>query len=368
MRVLSGIQPSGRLHLGNYLGAITQFTALQATHDCFFFIADWHALTSARGGRLATQVREMAADYLALGIDPNRATLFCQSEVPQHIELAWVLASVAPVALLERAHSYKDKVARGLPASVGLFTYPVLMAADILLYGACEVPAGPDQKQHIEIAGDLASKFNLAYCPDFDPNAGSGGILQAPRARMLAAKVVPGLDGQKMSKSYDNTLELFGEERAVRRKIMSMVTDSTPMEAPKPPNSPLLALLECLLPAAGAAEVRQLWLQGGTGYGAFKSRLAEAFMDSLGPARARRQAWLDRPDDVADILAAGAARARIAAAPVWDQVAAAVGCGRPLGHAGGATGAPDTATPGAPHGALEETQATQVPQSPNGRR
>src|SRR6266516_6908499 len=227
MRILSGIQPSGVLHIGNYFGMMRPAIALQAEGEAFYFIADYHALTTVRDPKtLRENSDRVALDFLACGLDPKRATLFRQSDVPQVTELAWILSTVAPMGLLERSHSYKDKLARGLSATAGLFSYPVLMAADILIYDSDAVPVGKDQKQHVEITRDLAVKLNEAY----------GNVFKLPEPRInTATQVVPGLDGQKMSKSYENNIDIFGDENETRKRVMSIVTDSTPVEAPKDP-------------------------------------------------------------------------------------------------------------------------------------
>ena len=233
MRILSGIQPSGALHIGNYFGMMQPAVALQAEGEALYFIADYHALTSLRDPEvLRENSRRVALDFLACGLDPGRATLFRHSDVPQVTELAWILSTVAPMGLLERAHSYKDKLARGLAANVGLFSYPVLMAADILIYDSDVVPVGKDQKQHIEITRDLAVKMNET----FGQCQSDGRIFKLPEARIKAAtETVPGIDGQKMSKSYGNNIDIFGDEKEMRKRVMSIVTDSTPVEAAKDP-------------------------------------------------------------------------------------------------------------------------------------
>src|SRR5690349_13711501 len=225
IRILSGIQPSGALHIGNYFGMMQPAVALQDQGEALYFIADYHALTSLRDPQaLRANSRHVALDFLACGLDPKRATLFRHSDVPQVTELAWILSTIAPMGLLERAHSYKDKIARGMSATVGLFSYPILMAADILIYDSDAVPVGKDQKQHIEITRDLAVKINETF----------GEVFKLPEPRIHAAtETVPGLDGQKMSKSYGNTIDIFGEEKETRKRIMSIVTDSTPVESPK---------------------------------------------------------------------------------------------------------------------------------------
>jgi tryptophanyl-tRNA synthetase len=338
MRILSGVQPSGKLHIGNYYGALRQFLTYQAEHEALYFIADLHALTSVRdGATLRGLVHDVALDFLALGLDPNRAVIFRQSDVPQHAELAWILATVSPMGLLERGHSYKDKTARGLAPDVGLFTYPILMAADILLYGADRVPVGQDQKQHLEMARDIATKFNMTYVPGYRPadptGTGSGvaGVLKLPEPLIMQdVAVIPGLDGQKMSKSYNNTIELFAPDKATRKKIMGIKTDSTPVEAPKPDGSPLLALLERLAPPDEFQEHRRSWQAGGVGYGTYKQRLYELFIETFGPARARRQELAQNPQAVARILRDGAEQARAKAAAVFNQVVEATGCGQKI--------------------------------------
>jgi tryptophanyl-tRNA synthetase len=227
MRILSGIQPSGALHIGNYFGMMRPAIALQAEGEALYFIADYHALTTVRDPEtLRANSQRVAVDFLACGLDPERATLFRHSDVPQVTELAWILSTVAPMGLLERAHSYKDKLARGVAPTVGLFNYPVLMAADILIYDSDVVPVGKDQKQHVEMTRDLAVKINETF----------GQVFKLPEPRInLQTQVVPGLDGQKMSKSYGNNIDIFGDEKETRKRVMSIVTDSTPVEAPKDP-------------------------------------------------------------------------------------------------------------------------------------
>lgn len=331
MRILSGIQSSGKLHLGNYFGAIRQFVTYQDTADeALYFIADLHALTTVRDGALLKQLsRDVALDYLALGLDPKKAVLFRQSDLPEHAMLAWVLGTVTPFALLERGHSFKDKVARGISPDAGLFFYPVLMAADILLYGSDQVPVGQDQKQHLEFARDIATKFNMTYVPGFDPqDPKSVGILKSPEPLILQdVAVVPGIDGQKMSKSYNNTIELFGEDEATRKRIMSIKTDSTAIEAPKPADHALLQLLKLLASPSEAAEHQATWSNGGVGYGTYKKRLAELFFERFGEARKRRQELVKDPAYVTRVLQDGAERARAIAKPYWDAVQNATGIG-----------------------------------------
>lgn len=319
MRVLSGIQPSGAAHLGNYFGMMKPAIELQAkTSGCFYFIADYHALTSAGDAAgLETRVRDLALDFLACGLDPERTVFFRQSAVPEVHELAWYLSQVTPVGLLERCHSYKDKTARGIAANHGLFAYPVLMAADILLYDADVVPVGKDQKQHLEVTRDIAQKFNEAFGPVFK--------LPEPSIREETA-TLPGLDGQKMSKSYNNTLELFSPEKDFRKKIMSLKTDSTPVEAPKPVEGSLILALA--KPAAGEAQYAALVASmqaGGRGYGDYKKELFELLWEYLRPMREKRAALASDPAWVDKVLAEGGAKARDVASGTLARARKAVG-------------------------------------------
>ncbi|MCP5070265.1 MAG: tryptophan--tRNA ligase, partial [bacterium] len=278
MRILSGLKPTGRPHLGNYFGAIRQWIELQQEGDGLYFIADLHALDGLHDAdAMRAYTLDAALDYLALGLDPERCTLFVQSQVSEISELMWILGSVAPMGLLQRAHAYKDAVAKGKDADFGLFAYPVLMAADILLYRSDVVPVGKDQKQHIEIARDLAVKFNNLYCPDFDAETGKGGALVVPEARTMAeTALVPGTDGQKMSKSYGNTVELFAPDKQVKKAIMRTVTDSTPVEDPKDPdNDNVFAMLKLFVSSDEREEIAGRYRSGGTGYGEFKKQLLE---------------------------------------------------------------------------------------------
>src|SRR5256714_5254304 len=272
MRILSGIQPTGILHIGNYLGMMRPAIALQAQGEAFYFIADYHALTTIDNPEtLRANSRRIALDFLACGLDPDKGALFRQSNVPQVAELTWILSTVTPKALLERAHSYKDKVARGLPASAGLFNYPVLMAADILIYDSDLVPVGKDQKQHLEMTRDIAVKFNETFGSEAD-----GQIFKLPEPQIQAAtQTVPGIDGQKMSKSYGNTLDIFGEEKETRKRVMSIVTDSQPVEAPKDPDSSTIFQLYSLLANKEESEkMRGTFRDGGRRFGAFKKQLS----------------------------------------------------------------------------------------------
>jgi tryptophanyl-tRNA synthetase len=319
MRILTGLQPSGKLHVGNYFGAMEPAVRLQDEGEAFYFIADYHAMTSAQNPTaLRENVRELAIDFLACGLDPSRAVFFRQSAVPEVNELAWILSTVCPMGLLAKCTSYKDKVAQGISPNHGLFAYPVLMAADILLYDSQKVPVGKDQKQHLEVTRSLAVKLNEAYGP-------GTAILPEPIIREDTALVI-GLDGRKMSKSYSNTLPLFGEEKVLKKLIMKIPTDSTPVEAPKPTaGSTLLALYQLFASATDYATMVAEHEQGGVGYGDFKKRLAEAYWDYFAPMRVRRAEILATPGYVDEVLAAGALRAREEAANVLDRVRKAVG-------------------------------------------
>ena len=281
MRVLSGIQPSGALHIGNYFGAIRQYIDLQRGNDAFYFLADYHALTSVRNaGKLRGFVFDVMVDLLALGLDPEVATLFVQSDVPETTELAWLLTSVTPMGWLEKCVSYKDKVQQGISADHGLFAYPVLQAADILLYDADLVPVGQDQKQHLEITRDIAERFNHVYGPTF----------KLPKPHILdSVAVVAGLDGRKMSKSYDNTIEIFDDPKAILKKCKKIVTDSTPVESPKVPETDnLFQLFKLFAPEDEVAEVDARYRAGGIGYGEVKTRLAEHIARTFAEPRERR--------------------------------------------------------------------------------
>jgi tryptophanyl-tRNA synthetase len=318
MRILSGIQPSGVLHIGNYFGMIQRAIALQAEGEAFYFIANYHALTSVQDPEaLRENSRRIAVDFIACGFDPDRGALFMQSDVPRVTELAWILSTVAPMGLLERAHSYKDKLARGMAASVGLFSYPVLMAADILIYDSDVVPVGKDQKQHIEITRDLAVKMNETF----------GNIFKLPEARIhLATETVPGIDGLKMSKSYGNTIDIFGEEKEMRRKVMSIVTDSKPVEAPKDhATSTIFQLYSLVASKNEIAEMRERFQKGGTGYGDFKKQLFEKLWEYFSPMRKRREEILTDKLYVDSVLVRGALRANEVAEDVMTRVRSAVG-------------------------------------------
>lgn len=319
MRVLSGIQPTGRFHWGNYFGAIRQYIALQDNQQAFYFIADLHALTSVRDAdALRGFTRDAALDLFALGLDPAKATLFRQSDIPEVTELMWLLTTLTPMSLLEKCHAYKDKIAKGLPADAGLFSYPVLMAADILLYDSDVVPVGVDQVQHIEVTRDIAVKFNLTYQRD---------VFVLPEARVMAetAKVV-GTDGEKMSKSYGNTIELFEDAKKLRKKIMSIKTDSTPVEAPKNPETcSVFTLYKLFATDTQQAALAERYRAGGMGYGEAKQALFEAADAFFGPARERRAALAADVGYVEGLLQSGALRAREKARDVLNRAREACG-------------------------------------------
>ncbi len=321
MRILSGIQPSGKLHLGNYFGAMKQHIALQEEHECFFFIANYHALTTIQNPQeLQVLTWDVALDYVSMGLDPSKAALFRQSDVPEVTELTWILATVTGKGLMERAHSYKDKTAKGIQPSMGLFNYPILMASDILIYRPNVVPVGKDQVQHIEMAQDMAGYFNNTYKCE---------VLVRPEPLLGEAPVVPGIDGQKMSKSYGNHIELFDAPKVVKKRIMSIKTDSTPVEAPKnPENCNAYAILKLLAEKEEAADWAEHYRAGGVGYGDVKKRIVELFEQKFGPARERRTELAARPQEMEDILVAGAQRARKEAQETMELVREACGIGR----------------------------------------
>lgn len=319
LRILSGIQPSGALHIGNYFGMMKPAIELQEQGEAFYFIADYHSMTSLTDADVRRQnVRDVALDFLACGLDPKKAVFFRQSDLPEVCELTWLLGTLTPMGLLERAHSYKDKTAKGLSPNFGLFSYPVLMAADILLYDSNVVPVGRDQKQHVEMTRDIAIKFNLTYGETF--------VVPEPRIKEDVA-TVPGLDGQKMSKSYGNTVEIFGDEKATRKKIMSIVMDSRTREEPKPDADQNLAvqLLKLVAPTEVAGDVTERLRAGGLGYGDLKKALFENYWEHFASARARRAELAANPDYVEGVLREGAQRARAIAAPVLQRARRACG-------------------------------------------
>lgn len=332
-RILSGVQPSGKLHLGNYFGAIRQHIALQQEIQCFYFIADYHALTTLeeatrrrinrekikpadRAETLRENTRDVALDYLALGLDPDKAVFFRQSDVPEVAELAWIFSTVTNMGLLERAVSYKEKVEKGIDASVGLFYYPVLMAADILIYRSHLVPVGKDQVQHVEMTQDIAGKFNRAY----------GDIFPIPDYRLDKEAKVPGIDGQKMSKSYNNTINIFAEGKALQKTVMSIVTDSTPVGEPKDPqHCNVFALYSLFATEEEKTALAARYRAGGLGYGDVKKMLLDKINAYFGPFRERRKQLAANPDQVETMLQRGAQRARAEARQTMALVRQAVG-------------------------------------------
>ncbi len=320
MRVLSGVQPSGTLHVGNYFGAIRQFVRLQEENECFFFLADLHALTTVQDpARLRELITDLATGYLALGLDPQKSVVYRQSDLPEVTELSWYLSTVTSMGLLQRCHSFKDKVAQGVVPNHGLFAYPVLMAADILIVKSDLVPVGKDQKQHLEVTRDVVASFQAVY---------GGDVFVLPKPLILDdVAVVPGVDGRKMSKSYDNTIEIFGPEKPIRKKIMGIVTDSTPVEEPKPTeDNALYHLLKIFAPdETEKAWVERAFAEGGVGYGDMKKRLFEYYLQTFGEARARYDELRSDPAEVENILRVGAATARETTAPLMDEVRKTVG-------------------------------------------
>lgn len=318
MRILSGIQPSGSLHIGNYCGMMRQMIESQNKGQLFAFIANLHALTTVTDGKLLQEYTQQAfIDFLALGIDTNKSVFWVQSDVPEINELAWYLSNVAPVGLLERCHSYKDKLAKGIPANTGLFYYPVLMAADILAVQSNIVPVGKDQKQHVEVTRDIAIRFNNAY----------GDIFTIPEPHIPEqVAVVPGLDGQKMSKSYNNYIEIFGEEKAIQKKVMSIKTDSTPVEAPKNPDTDnVFALYKLFATKEQTETLATKYKAGGMGYGDAKKQLFSLLWDYFAPYRAKRTELLANLDHVVAIRKQGADKARAEIMLTIDKVRKAVG-------------------------------------------
>lgn len=324
MRVLSGTKPTGDLlHLGNYFGALRQFVLLQDQYeDALYFIADYHSMTTVRDGDLRRRyTRNVALDYLAAGIDPARAILFRQSDIPEVCELTWMLTTVTPMGMLERAHAYKAAKDQAKNVDHGLFTYPVLMAADILLYGAEIVPVGQDQKQHVEMTRDMAQRFNHAYdCEAL--------ILPEPYI-MEDTAIVPGTDGRKMSKSYGNTIQMFAPQKALKKSVMGIQTDSTPVEEPKDPDAAIFQIWNLFSEEAEREEMAARAREGGLGYGDVKKELLERVLDYFAPMRERREQYEARPDEVEEILVAGADKARSIAESVLEGCRQASGLGRP---------------------------------------
>ena len=317
-RSLSGIQPSGVLHIGNYFGAIKQFVELQNEYEGFYFLANYHALTSSpKGEDLKNNTINVILDYLALGLDPEKSTLFLQSDVPEHTELSWILSNVTPMGLLERAHSYKDKTAKGIKPNVGLFTYPVLMASDILIYSPDIVPVGKDQKQHVEITRDIATKFNETYGKE---------VFKLPKEKIVEnVATVPGIDGDKMSKSYGNVINMFGSKKQLKKQIMSIVTDSTPLEEPKNPDNNITKLYSLFATEEEVNALKEKFLAGNFGYGHAKTELFDKFMDYFAPFQKKREELLQNMDYVNEILKKGARKARKIATKKVDEVRDVVG-------------------------------------------
>lgn len=312
--ILSGIQSSGKLHLGNYFGALRQHIQMQEEGDAYYFIANYHSLTSINDGeKIFQNTIDVALDYLALGLDPDKCTFFVQSDVPQHAELSWILSTFCPVSLMEKGVAYKDKVAQGLKPNVGLFTYPILQAADILMYNADVVPVGQDQKQNIEICRDLAGKFNHNYGDEY---------LKLPEPHILkSVAIVPGTDGQKMSKSYGNTIGIFDEGKELKRKVMSIETDSTPLDEPKDPEScNVFALIKLFADEEKQQEIAEKYRAGGYGYGHAKKELLGMIEEYFAEARARRKELARDLDTVRDILQEGGKKARKRAEKVMQPV------------------------------------------------
>lgn len=320
--VVSGIQPSGTLHIGNYFGALRQHIALHKQHESYYFIVNYHALTSLKDAEaLRRYTTDIALDYLALGFDPEKASLFVQSDVPQVTELAWIFFNITPVSQLEKGVSYKDKITQGLMPNAGLLNYPVLQAADILIYGGSMVPVGADQKQHIEMTRDIAQRFNNLFCPEDDP------LLPVPDPLILDdVAVVPGLDGRKMSKSYGNTIGIFDEGKALKKKVMSIVTDSTPLEAPKDPDKDnVFALIKLFADDETRERIEAAYREGGYGYGHAKKELLGLMTDYFAEARERRHELARRPDYVMDVLREGGRKGRAKAESYMEKVRERVG-------------------------------------------
>ncbi|MGQ9556592.1 MAG: tryptophan--tRNA ligase [Desulfurispora sp.] len=318
MRVLSGIQPSGNLHIGNYFAMMKRMIEYQENNELFCFLVNYHALTSVfDGDALRQRTFEAACDFLALGLDPEKSVFWVQSDVPEVTELTWLLSNVTGMGLLERCHSYKDKLAKGIPANHGLFAYPVLMAADILLYGADKVPVGKDQKQHLEVARDIALRFNHTYGETF--------VIPEPDIEEDVA-TIPGIDGLKMSKSYDNTIEIFADEQTLREKIMRIKTDPTPVDQPKPIEGNILFDIYCLfLDQQGREELKERFLTPGLKYGEVKKELFAVIWEYFAPYRRKREQLIKERDTVLEVLRQGAQKARRVAAVYLEKARHNVG-------------------------------------------
>jgi len=312
-RILSGIQPSGALHIGNYFGMMQKMIGYQDESELFCFIANYHAMTSVTDGpALARGTLEAAMSFLALGLDPEKSIFWVQSDVPEVQELTWILSTHTPMGLLERCHSYKDKTAKGLSPNHGLFAYPVLMTADILLFQSDIVPVGKDQKQHLEVARDIALKFNNHY----------GDVFVVPEPMIDEnVAVIPGIDGNKMSKSYDNTIDIFTSRGVLKKAVMSIVTDAAPIEAPKDPDKcNIFAIYKLFCTPGEVQELRERYLAGGLKYAAVKKELIDKIWDFFEPHRKKREEMAAHADEVVDVLRTGAAKAREAAAAVLAEV------------------------------------------------
>jgi tryptophanyl-tRNA synthetase len=318
MRVLTGIQASGKLHLGNYFGAMKPMVELQEEHELFTFIANYHSLTSSKDAETLRQYTiDAAVDYLSVGIDPNKTTFWVQSHMPEVLELYWILSKFTPMGLLERAHSYKDKVAKGIPASHALFSYPVLMAADILILDTQKVPVGKDQIQHVEMTRDIATKFNNEY----------GELFILPE-HLVQEEVatIPGIDGQKMSKSYDNAIDLFMDEKPLQKRCNKIVSSSTPLGEPlEYEGDNIYALASLFLKEEEKLELQARYKSGKEGYGHFKKYLKELIWEELAEAREKREYYLNHIDEVNDILTQGAKKASAIASAKMEKVKAAIG-------------------------------------------
>lgn len=317
--ILSGIQPSGKLHIGNYFGAMRQHIRMQEEGDAFYFLANYHSLTSISDGEMLKEYTlDVVLDYLALGLNPEKCTFFAQSDVPQTTELAWILGTVTPVSLMEKGVSYKDKVAQGLKPNIGLFTYPILQAADILIYHSDLVPVGEDQKQNIEICRDLAGKLNHTYNDE---------LLVIPEEYIVkSVAIVPGVDGRKMSKSYGNTIGIFDEGKDLKKKVMSIQTDSTPLEDPKDPETcNVFALIKLFAQKETQNEIAEKYRGGGYGYGHAKKELLVLINNYFAEARDRRKELSKNPDYIQDVLREGGSKARERAESVMEPIRSATG-------------------------------------------
>ncbi|WP_067143392.1 tryptophan--tRNA ligase [Oceanivirga salmonicida] len=318
MRSLSGIQPSGMLHIGNYFGALKQFVDMQDKYEGLYFLADYHSLTSNKNSELLREnTKNVILDYLALGLDPKKSTIFLQSDVVYHTELMWILSNVTPIALLERGHAFKDKVNKGIKANTGLFTYPVLMAADILLYDTDIVPVGKDQKQHVEFTRDIATKFNEQYGKE---------VFKLPEDLILeSVSVVQGTDGEKMSKSYGNVINMFLPEKDLKKQIMSIVTDSKALEEPKDPNNNIVKIYELFASKENVQIMKQKFIEGGYGYGHAKKELLGTMLEYFKDAREKREKLLNNMDYVNEILKQGATKANEIASRKMEIVRQTIG-------------------------------------------